>query len=620
MIIKDCKLLVFLQFLIMYNAKPILLTNVTEVVTHIISYSFEDFHCIYFIRDDVTESSILIDTLMHIQIPIVVFFLDKRDNEIKSVAPQCNGYIIVTGTTELLTYLFKEDDLSLIKPHKRTVIFFQRKIDLRKSPLEYAAFIRGMDIITVEGLQEDISFGLNSLIDSNKFQTRDYLRITSLRNNKTLISWNSIANLLFSEEIFKKTPWVPKFEYNSTIYKLKISAFNYWPYILCDPQNGVTDGIEYRILKDLINKWPVEFIIITKNLPGLNQWNTALVDITTKSSTIALGSHWMYAIDGVDTDISVPYGHSCATFLVPKPKKINPTVFVLQPLNLTLWIIIITVSSILAVLFHVVAVCYKEMGSSLHPYVDINLTMLDVISSCTTSALHYLHITSSRIHLRILLLMLCIHSLLFFTAYLTGYASLLTYPRFSKPTRTYEDIVTNKIHWECKNDYYSFALRNSTFAIFRQLADLQDINKSMTTLNYRIRHNDIAFAADTVNYGYVAETEIFDDYAKSHLKLLGSCFFDRYVTMRIVKDSPFTELINTRITRIFESGLIRHWDMEMRHRLGERYVANFHSEFVTEVVVRNPLTIENMQGAFYLLFIGYVLSTAVLVIERQIFS
>lgn len=42
----------------------------------------------------------------------------------------------------------------------------------------------------------------------------------------------------------------------------------------------------------------------------------------------------------------------------------------------------------------------------------------------------------------------------------------------------------------------------------------------MNTLNYRIRHDHIAFAVDTVNYGYITETKTLDDYARSNLKLL----------------------------------------------------------------------------------------------------
>lgn len=89
--------------------------------------------------------------------------------------------------------------------------------------------------------------------------------------------------------------------------------------------------------------------------------------------------------------------------------------------------------------------------------------------------------------------------------------------------------------------------------------------------------------------------------------------------MHIIKNFPFTKLINTHITRIFETGLIRQWDMEMKHRFGERYLANFRSDFVDLVIVRSPLSMKNMQGGFYLLFIGYAVSIATLMlIERQV--
>lgn len=100
---------------------------------------------------------------------------------------------------------------------------------------------------------------------------------------------------------------------------------------------------------------------------------------------------------------------------------------------------------------------------------------------------------------------------------------------------------------------------------FNQLADLQDFNKSMKTLNYRIRNDNIAIAVDTADYGYISETETLDDYAKKNLKLLSGCFLDRYIIMRIIRGSPFTELINAHIRRIIENGLVQHWDVEMRN-------------------------------------------------------
>lgn len=105
-------------------------------------------------------------------------------------------------------------------------------------------------------------------------------------------------------------------------------------------------------------------------------------------------------------------------------------------------------------------------------------------------------------------------------------------------------------------------------------------------------------------------TQILDIYSRSHLKLLSECYWYTYIIFPLKKNSPFTQLLNIHLCRVY--GLIQHWHFEIIQKLGEHYMPNFYINYYRKRVREHfPISLADIQGGFYLLFVGYSLALIV---------
>jgi len=116
------------------------------------------------------------------------------------------------------------------------------------------------------------------------------------------------------------------------------------------------------------------------------------------------------------------------------------------------------------------------------------------------------------------------------------------------------------------------------------------------------------------NLEYMAVTK-FQEAVDSnyHVHLMLECVLPALIAFGLQKNSPLKNDIDYVTQRLLESGLIQHHRLEFARRLpvNGNPVTNMKN-------VIHPLSLDHLQGAFYLLLFGFFASFICFLIERLI--
>lgn len=579
-------------------------THITRIIEDVLIGLFNVSSCIYFINNGDPIPNVLEKALLKIDIPIVAASHTMNDSFHNMI--RCHYLIIVT-----LDQYFLEEVTRRFRPHQTVLIVSNCSASTFKL-LTFTADTKGINIIII-----DLVNIYTSIFELPNIDTSPIFKVTSLLKNETLFDLNyQNTTTVINKQDLNEINWNPQFPDESTF---KISAFPCTPYVLFDQNGSVYDGVEHRIMKEIVKNFPVEYVIYPNVSNEVNLWKKVVADVSAKVSDIALCSHWLLPLLSEDIDVTYPYDQVCVTFLVPKPQMLPDITYFFQPLTVELWIFTIFLMFCLSVLVHVVARIYIQMGIPRHQYSDITLSVLDMIQSCVFGNLRYFprFLRYKYEYLRIILTLICIQSTLLVTAYSAGFTSLSTKPRYSRPIQTFEDMLLQNVHWTDYDDADKEFFKNSSNPTIRKLPPLY-VDVKISERNIKIRKNHYAMVTTLMHDNYITETETLDDYGKRHLKILSECFLKSYIVFPLIKDSPYTAIFDKYIVLFLEHGLIQHWYSDVRVKSGMTNMSPFFSIYSSLETGRSPLSLKKVQGGFTVLLCGYGFALLTFLIEKGV--
>nr|XP_050869888.1 ionotropic receptor 93a isoform X3 [Vespula vulgaris] len=175
--------------------------------------------------------------------------------------------------------------------------------------------------------------------------------------------------------------------------------------------------------------------------------------------------------------------------------------------------------------------------------------------------------------------------------------AFLTFPKIDDPILTVDDLLAHK-------DKLTWGFPNGSF--------LEEYLQSSENEQYRLllsrseRHNDTE-EADIIRRVKDGK-HVFIDWRSS---LRTEEFMDEPIAMIVPNNSPYLPIINSELYRMYESGLINKWISEKMPTKDKCWVgANSN-----EIVDKRKVNVADMQGIFFVLFMGIVLAIIFLCLE-----
>ncbi|KAJ3665618.1 hypothetical protein Zmor_001107 [Zophobas morio] len=507
----------------------------------------------------------------------------------------CEGYIIISEKVAEINKMFARKNLNLyFKPHRRVIIIVDNlhlkdfNIDEARASTE----LHDLDLIIITKENNSDCFKYKCL----RFLDQDFQIRLVLHSFKTHKPWYPLRILTKHQQNFS------------------VAMFNCPPFASFNETTNLHDGLEIKMLDMILNKWPKTYIVFKPKAGSGDQlYGKVLDEVILGNSDLSLCSQWLQKVYEFDVSKTTEYAVTCKNILVPRPKLLPNYSFMFQSVKTSLWLLyfftLIVCSCIARVMYFMVAVPSQNL-------IEITIRFIRIFSLGAISKM------PKKTATRFFLTTVFIFCLITSTYYSAGLTTSLRFPQFSKNIDNIQHIVENNIKWLEPNDWMMQWMKNTTSDSLHKLADLFEVYYKISDRNIKLRQDDYALLVQTLssvnkNY-YVMFSESLDGYGKQHLKIISedvACF---YAVFPLKENSPYVEIFNSAILKFIEYGFINHWFQDFINKPQYRFMKNFFQTYSTEV--HQVIDLEKLQGAFYFLLVGEVLSGISFLIEHIVYN
>lgn len=375
------------------------------------------------------------------------------------------------------------------------------------------------------------------------------------------------------------------------------------------------DGVEYRIFEEIAKEWPKHYSI---NTDPMSVHVNIVKNVYDGYADIAFCSLWRITLPLEKIEMSVPYTQQCLTFLVPKPFLLPVTTYMFQPLRLSVWMFCGLFLFYLSCILYLIDRLYSRIHLT-HVPLEYCYALLTVLRIFTSGTISYPTKNPSKIN--VILLLWCIYSSLIAIAYSAGFTSILTYPRYTKPINTFQEMVDQNIHWGGKSNGLKYFFEESQKLITRQLSQKFIEEKTIEDKIKRISEHNYGTFVKLLPNKYVTDTENLDDYGRANLKIIPECIETYQIVFVFSKNSPYVNIFNKNIQALTENGIIQFWYQKLKFRYELTYTVNFFTSYSADIEFNiKALNLKYIQGALYLLAIGFAISLFIFLGEYIYFS
>lgn len=97
------------------------------------------------------------------------------------------------------------------------------------------------------------------------------------------------------------------------------------------------DGIEYRLVREVIKNWNVTHILQDESKTGISPWIKMFDDLENHQADLSMCSIWVSVFKD-QYDVSSYYNHACNTLIVPMPKRLSETTAIYTTFSGEVWI------------------------------------------------------------------------------------------------------------------------------------------------------------------------------------------------------------------------------------------------------------------------------------------
>uniref|UniRef100_A0A6P7FIH8 Ionotropic receptor 93a isoform X2 n=1 Tax=Diabrotica virgifera virgifera TaxID=50390 RepID=A0A6P7FIH8_DIAVI len=464
----------------------------------------------------------------------------------------------------------------------------------RKCHMEelFKSFTRALDLAIQEEFDtaSQVSEEEWEAIRPVKSERRDFL----LKNMKNppwqILKFNSSGDVIeYSGLIF------------DVIFELSRNLnFTFRLEIVNKTDTGSSNSTSYDTNNDLTNKVP-----------------KILVDLI-KNKTVALGACAVTVTDDMKLMVNFtrPITILTYTFLVSRPKELSRALLFISPFTMDTWLGLATAIVSMGPLLY-----FIHRHSPVYEYKGIAMKGgLASIQNCIwymygallqQGGMHLPYADSARLLVGAWWLVVLIMA----TTYCGNLVAFLTFPKIDIPITTLEDLIAHK-------DTVSWSFREGSY-LERELRASNE-HRYRTIFEERSRHastDDDAIIQNIEDgkHVYIDWKMKLQFIMKKQFMKTGRCdfvlgleeFFDEKLSLVVAPESPYLPKINEEIKKLHQMGLIEKWLKDYLPKR-DRCWKNRHLIEVNN----HTVNLDDMQGSFFVLFMGFTASLLILLFEK----
>ncbi|XP_076267468.1 glutamate receptor 2-like isoform X2 [Rhynchophorus ferrugineus] len=315
-------------------------------------------------------------------------------------------------------------------------------------------------------------------------------------------------------------------------------------------------------------------------------------------------------------DMSKPTVRTGITCIVPAPRLAASWLIPLYAYTPTMWLVVMATILTSMLSLYLFSLIYM-------PHDDRNkLDKTDVfgkVFTCVSKPFIMQNVTNREMiegkHGRIFMTLVFISALVLSTTYDSGFATIMTIPRYENPINTVEDFVSSGLYWGATQDAWILSIKDTNEIKYQTIVE-RFVATSETKLRELSLTGEFGFSLERLpNDNYAIGSYIKPDIIQNY-HLMTEDFYWTQCVLMTRRNSILLPKLDDFVLRVFEAGLISYWQNEAASSIMDQTVQKavkyyFHHHAKTII----KLKMAHVQGAFGILCLGYILALILFILE-----
>jgi len=388
---------------------------------------------------------------------------------------------------------------------------------------------------------------------------------------------------------------------------LRVATIHYPPAVIILNETNINgpetiDGIEHQLLK-MVAEY-LNFTFDYHRSRPLEKWAGMVKLVAEKSVDIAIGENYLYA----KSSCSTPHKFNYEGFIVPTPQPYPKWTALVYPFSVTVWLA--TLLSIILVVFILKCLAKWTNSTQDNSFLDLTFCLSYVIGSLL-GVCQPRQISTMTFRLFVVFWLLSAATIIS-TVYRSGFISLMISPLSKRPIDTIRELSESSLN-KTSVSYAGF-FKSSDNPYEQKIGkEIVRANNTHITPVQLLVTGSWAVQADLDHLQYSLLTQYPSTWSSSRFHVMKERFYPTRSCMLLQNDSSLKFHIDRVIQHLRESGFINYHRSKFVKKLNE---LKPHQVMQSAVI---PFSLDHLQGAFYILLFGILLSLVAFVLEYLVF-
>ena len=394
---------------------------------------------------------------------------------------------------------------------------------------------------------------------------------------------------------------------------LDVNTFPYEPFILprkrkCPEGTNIcySSGLEINLLRTLSETLNFRIVYL---IPPNDTWVGLRRDLANRATDIVIASMTQKANSSKTYEISTIYIHDTLTWFSPSGEQSPQWENITEIFSELIWGLLSLSFIFLSLVIWQLATLDKSEHTSYQSAFNCFFKVFCVLLGNTVD------IKPRAFLVRVTFCMWLLFALIIGTAYQSSLVSFLTNPRFDATIGTMKELMKSDlkcgmypgtISWFEDNPYES--------QILNKLVDCFDVDNCAKQMAYK---RNMALLGGKLHLTFLSATKYNNRGTPLYVPFRESVSF-YYISMAFPKDTILLDRFNEVIGRIVQSGFVGYWWGIIKNRKIRQ--TEDDSDDADEKNDLQVLTVQNLQGAFFIVVLGSGFALFVFLIETVHFN
>ena len=397
--------------------------------------------------------------------------------------------------------------------------------------------------------------------------------------------------------------------------RLKVTTIHYPPSSIISHQDGIDvySGLEPSVLNDLAQA--LNFSITYFQTPADEMWGEILDNGTRLTGMI--GQLWRKEVDlafagmylhykrlpFVDFVRSYKMTQEC--FLCPAPRPYAKWKAVYLPMTPGVWMVTMVSFVLATLMLHIVS---RVSSSPL----DRSFRDFGLCANLIFGSLLQMQQFQEIKHLanRFFLGSWFIAVLIIPTVYRSKLISFMTVPITPKPIDTLQQVADSSIDITTFSAFFKDILLQSTSDLQKKFGQEMIVNYNLSWAQEQVKNGQMCLlnAKDYIEY-FAASDFLMDRNSPDRVHVVRECMLPDLMSFGVQKHSPLKPYLDKEILRMSEGGFIEYQEKRALNSVVNSFKKKQSNQLAT-------FTLESMQSAFFLFFVGILMSVFAFAVEH----